>query len=788
LKRRQLADLWPILAHPGPSFFLRRVFMKSYRPVLASFAILLCLLARPVQAVTCQNNISASNPDSAYTVHSDGTATHTRTGLMWKVCSEGQTWSNGVCTGSATKHTWANALLLAESTVYAGHSDWRQPNLKELRSLVEECRVNPSINDSVFPNTPTSYFWSGSPYAGSESHAWAVYFHSGYAYYHFRYLSRHLRLVRGGKVTISSPPPAYSELVDTYGFYDSDHAGQNTFDFAARINTFRYLNNTGVAGQVEVFAPNASAQGAITARTIDTGVVVTPTTRVCGWNPPSEADALGKCATYDVLAMQSLDVTIEDRGEITEGSYPLLFNFRASSPIEADDAEWRIWAFKYAYWRNFDTAVKLFMAEMDEVEPAVKQRQQWLDILDALLPSSNSQKVLNKLPGSSWFKKHRGVVKKVNQSQQIFFDSYEAPAVWDPALSSISTIIDGVISCVYGGCPTYAFSSFLTVLNFETGLYELSSLNRKMNALFITRELLQGQINDREDWLSDEQIIARASTIASSSLTDCRWYQTWFFTCGLASVEGKDVIHQYRLHQLAMQEWIMATKQDQAPDLDLTADDLIFPPKTGQQHSQLLVSGPAKLTGVTPGGPIRWAAIGGDASVSNNPLMCGTTWSASGVAMGGQYLCLRTTTPSTWATGKSAYLVMGANTSEFHVSTRTSSATTPTSTQLALSKLASGLVVLRADVFASGGSTLGGAIGTVVFRDGNRFLGTASTVKDSSSLPGSRYAAIMIAPDYGAHQFAAEYIGGGDYQGSVSKELRWTKSAMPAGVLQLLLD
>jgi hypothetical protein len=167
--------------------------------VLFLLTVVLSSVGGVVQAVTCQSNFPASNPDSIYKDHDDGTVTDTRTGLMWKKCSEGQTWSKDTCTGGATEHQWADALSLAETASFADHNDWRLPNIKELRSLVEECRRDPSINNDVFPNTPSfsySHFWSGSP--ASESYSWVVAFSGGLPW-HLRRDGPdvvHVRLVR----------------------------------------------------------------------------------------------------------------------------------------------------------------------------------------------------------------------------------------------------------------------------------------------------------------------------------------------------------------------------------------------------------------------------------------------------------------------------------------------------------------------------------------------------------------------------------------------------------------
>ena len=152
------------------------------------------------QAAPCHNNLPASNADSVYTDHGNGTVTDTRTGLMWKRCTEGLS-GHGCQIGSAQFFDWAGALAHAEASTFANHTDWRLPNVKELASLVEECRWSPAINTNHFPNTPSSSFWSSSPYASASVGTWSVDFimggvgSGGFRGHNFN----HVRLVRGGQ-------------------------------------------------------------------------------------------------------------------------------------------------------------------------------------------------------------------------------------------------------------------------------------------------------------------------------------------------------------------------------------------------------------------------------------------------------------------------------------------------------------------------------------------------------------------------------------------------------------
>jgi len=163
--------------------------------------IALVLLSASSQWVTAQTGLTAEQypdewPDSRYTVNANGTVTDKDTGLMWKQCSEGLSGIN-CATGAITLFTWKAALAKgAETTAFATHTDWRLPNVKELKSLVALNCYSPSINEAVFPATTPSGYWSSSPFAFNSNVAGLVNFSYGNDNYDDRGFSNYVRLVR----------------------------------------------------------------------------------------------------------------------------------------------------------------------------------------------------------------------------------------------------------------------------------------------------------------------------------------------------------------------------------------------------------------------------------------------------------------------------------------------------------------------------------------------------------------------------------------------------------------
>jgi hypothetical protein len=164
----------------------------------------------------------------SYTDNGDGTITDNNTGLMWEKKDESggihdrhnrYRWgTNGVpfpMNGSMVTEFLAT---LNRAPCFAGHCDWRIPNVRELQSLVDfgvpypGPTVNKAFHDPVgcphctditLPScscTSADRYWTSSTYVGRKNGSWAWYVHfsGGTLRYHDKFAIMKIRAVRGG--------------------------------------------------------------------------------------------------------------------------------------------------------------------------------------------------------------------------------------------------------------------------------------------------------------------------------------------------------------------------------------------------------------------------------------------------------------------------------------------------------------------------------------------------------------------------------------------------------------
>ena len=182
-------------------------------------------------AASCPNgNTTPTQPGGQYIDCGDGTLVDTNTGLMWEK-------KTNTCTIPDVTdphcylnlYTWTEANFVfpyePSGTLYsdflerlndlmtpndgtatpcfAGHCDWRIPEIGELRGILlapaPNCTPVPCI-DPAFGPTQASFYWSSSSIAGGPGIAWGVYFSVGFVGNGiFKYNGYYARAVRGGR-------------------------------------------------------------------------------------------------------------------------------------------------------------------------------------------------------------------------------------------------------------------------------------------------------------------------------------------------------------------------------------------------------------------------------------------------------------------------------------------------------------------------------------------------------------------------------------------------------------
>jgi len=143
--------------------------------------------------VRCVRGAVAVMATSRFIDHGDGTVTDQLTGLTW---SQVET----------DVMTWEAALTFSENLSLGGLSDWRLPNIKELRSISDDAYYKPSLLKIYFPNAQSGKYWSSTSEANQSSRAWYVDFTYGLVSYEDKLSRLPIRCVRGGLAVSSSVP------------------------------------------------------------------------------------------------------------------------------------------------------------------------------------------------------------------------------------------------------------------------------------------------------------------------------------------------------------------------------------------------------------------------------------------------------------------------------------------------------------------------------------------------------------------------------------------------------
>lgn len=131
-------------------------WMREVSPMALIIAVFLVVGA---------NDSRADAPIDQYVV-SNGTVFDTKSQLLWE-----QNPPNAA-------YRWDEAQSRCASLSLLG-TGWRLPSMKELQTIVDDSRMQPTIDVTAFPDTAWEKYWSSTVRAFDTADAWLVNFDYG---------------------------------------------------------------------------------------------------------------------------------------------------------------------------------------------------------------------------------------------------------------------------------------------------------------------------------------------------------------------------------------------------------------------------------------------------------------------------------------------------------------------------------------------------------------------------------------------------------------------------------
>lgn len=90
----------------------------------------------------------------------------------------GLIWQDNTDVKSIRKN-FQEAKAYCETLNLEGMRGWRLPSVKELQSIIDITRAEPTIKNTFSNVDSIGYYWSSTPYAPDNTYAWSVYFYDG---------------------------------------------------------------------------------------------------------------------------------------------------------------------------------------------------------------------------------------------------------------------------------------------------------------------------------------------------------------------------------------------------------------------------------------------------------------------------------------------------------------------------------------------------------------------------------------------------------------------------------
>jgi len=105
-------------------------------------------------------------------------------------------WVRDIILGIEWGPSSEESMTWDKAKEYCAKLGGRLPEVNELQSLVDYSKRDPAIDKNLFPDTKSSWYWTGTEVAGGSVSAWLVGFGGGYVYRYFKGFSSYVRPCR----------------------------------------------------------------------------------------------------------------------------------------------------------------------------------------------------------------------------------------------------------------------------------------------------------------------------------------------------------------------------------------------------------------------------------------------------------------------------------------------------------------------------------------------------------------------------------------------------------------
>jgi len=169
-------------------------------------------------------------------------------------------WQDDKVVGETyTTRTWTEAIDYCEALSLDTHDDWLLPSKDELLSIIiiSDPQKHPAIDDSVFNNTVSAFYWSSTINVDDEERVWYVDFYDGNTDHFYGSNYFYVRCVRDGQFDILEIPSIPEFIMATDAIESTVDVKWSVVTDATYYNLYRSESSSDIGTIIDIAHTNS---------------------------------------------------------------------------------------------------------------------------------------------------------------------------------------------------------------------------------------------------------------------------------------------------------------------------------------------------------------------------------------------------------------------------------------------------------------------------------------------------------------------------------------------------